>query len=81
MSIVTRRIGEVAALASIGDGTMALLKPRKHAALWRGGPDWWDRSVRYFEERPALTRTLGAAGVLFGVWLAARQADFEPNEA
>ena len=73
MSILSRRIGEVGGLAAIGDGTMALLKPREHAALWRGGPQWWDRTVAYFEERPGLTRTLGAAGILFGIWLAARQ--------
>jgi hypothetical protein len=63
---------------AIGDGTMALLKPREHAALWRGGPLWWDDTVRYFQERPTFTRTFGAAGVLFGIWLAARQ---EPESA
>jgi hypothetical protein len=73
MSILSRRIGEVVALMAIGDSTMALLKPEAHTALWRGGPAWWDKSVRYFQERPDVTRTLGAAGIVFGIWFAARQ--------
>lgn len=81
MSILSRRIGEVAGLAAIGDGTMALLKPQEHAALWRGGPRWWDQTVAWFEDRPGLTRTLGAAGILFGIWLAARQESTAPEEA
>jgi hypothetical protein len=76
--MLSRRAGELAGLVAIGDGTMAFLKPEEHAALWRGGPQWWDSTVRYFEERPTLTRTLGIAGVLFGIWLAARQ---EPESA
>jgi hypothetical protein len=75
MTIARRRVGELIALAAIGDSVMALLKPKDHAALWRGGPSWWDKSVRYFEERPELTRTLGAAGLLIAIWFAARQED------
>lgn len=81
MSMLSRRLGELAGLMAIGDGTMALLRPREHAALWRGGPEWWDQTVRYFEERPTLTRTLGVASVLFGIWLAARQEDTGPEKA
>jgi len=72
MSIFARRMAEVIGLAAIGDGTMAMLKPRRHAALWRGGPSWWDETIRYFEERPALMRAAGVAGIAFGIWLAAR---------
>ncbi|HET6535172.1 MAG TPA: hypothetical protein VFG41_03230 [Sphingomicrobium sp.] len=81
MSMLSRRACELAGLMAIGDGTMALLKPQEHAALWRGGPEWWDRTVQYFEERPTLTRTLGAAGVLFGIWLAARQEEAGAEKA
>lgn len=80
MGIVSRRVAETTAMAAIGDGMMAFLRPRTHAALWRGGPRWWDRSVAYFEERPKLTRTLGAAGILFGIWLATRQEDAGPED-
>ena len=45
MSILSRRIAELIGLATIGDGMMAVLKPKEHAALWRGGPQWWDGMI------------------------------------
>jgi hypothetical protein len=33
---------------------------------------WWYETIRYFEERPALMRAAGVAGIAFGIWLAAR---------
>ncbi len=81
MNIVGRRITEAISLAAIGDGMMALVRPREHIALWRGGPEWWDKSLEPFARRPGLTRVVGAAGILFGIWLASRQEDSEREAA
>lgn len=70
MGLASRRIGEVIALAAIGDGAMAMLRPRGHTALWQGGPAWLDRMMEPFARRPGMTRALGAANMLFGIWLA-----------
>lgn len=72
MSIIGRRTAETIALAAIGDGVMALVKPREHVALWSAGPAWWRRMVEPFERRPGLTRAAGIAGIAFGLWLASR---------
>ncbi len=81
MSIIGRRITEAVALAAIGDGMMALLRPREHVALWRDGPSWWRKAVGPFARRPGLTRAAGAAGVLLGIWLATRQEGTRSDEA
>jgi hypothetical protein len=72
MSIIGRRTAETIALAAIGDGVMALIKPREHVALWSSGPAWWRWMVEPLERRPGLTRALGIAGIAFGLWLATR---------
>ncbi|TCJ16013.1 hypothetical protein E0L93_11050 [Rubrobacter taiwanensis] len=66
-----RRIKELAAILTIGDGVIAILSPRGHALLWRLGParapaDW-------FAARPNLLRLIGAVQIAWGVWLALQQ--------
>lgn len=81
MSLASKRIGEIVALVAIGDGMLALLRPDEHVALWRGGPDWWDKSLEPFAKHPRLTRAVGAAAVLAGVWIAARAEDQETDRS
>jgi hypothetical protein len=81
MSIIGRRTAETIALAAIGDGVMALIKPREHVALWSTGPAWWRRMVEPFERSPGLTRAMGAAGIAFGLWLAMRAEGEAGDEA
>jgi hypothetical protein len=69
----SERAQELLGMLMIGDGVLALAEPRRHALLWRAGPAWWRELVDPFVDRPALTRALGAAGALFGLWLASRQ--------
>ncbi len=73
--MLEKRLAEVLAMAMIGDGVLALLFPRKHVALWRGGPRWYDRTLDAFLDHPDATRALGGLEAGLGVWLAYRQWD------
>ena len=68
-----RRLMESAAMLIIGDSLLCAVDPRRHVELWREGPGAWPAVADYFDRRPGLTRLCGAAGVLFGLWLATRQ--------
>jgi hypothetical protein len=70
---VEARTLEVLALTMIGDGVLALLQPERHMLLWRRGPRPWRELSQYFLDRPMLTRVVGAATVVAGLWLANRQ--------
>jgi hypothetical protein len=72
-SLVEARTLEVLALTMIGDGVLALLQPERHMLLWRRGPRPWRELSQYFLDRPMLTRVVGAATVVAGLWLANRQ--------
>lgn len=57
-----------AAMALIGDGVMALVRPRQDAAVWAtGGPMIWRGLMRKLQDRPALTRAIGAAQIAAGI--------------
>lgn len=64
---------EVAGMLLIGDGLMAAVDPRRHARLWRDGPEGWRASMAWFEDHPAAARAIGMAEAALGFWLAARQ--------
>lgn len=82
LSLPTRRTFETLGMMMIGDGVLALIEPRRHAALWRAGPAPMRRSVAWFERRPLLTAALGAVEIGLGIWLATRQTeDIEPLPA
>lgn len=66
-------LAECTAMMIIGDGTLAVVDPKRHAALWNCGPRPWKAIVKPFIRNPNLTRCLGVAGVLAGIWLAQRQ--------
>ena len=73
MTTIAHRVAESAGMLLIGDGVLALLRPREHCLLWRGGPDGWRRTAAWFAAHPQVTRTLAAAELCTGLWLARRQ--------
>ena len=58
------------AMALIGDGMMAVVRPGRDAAMWEIGPEWWQDLMQQFRKHPALTRAVGAAQVAGGIWWA-----------
>lgn len=63
-----RRIVDVAAVAMIGDGALAMVLPAEHMQTWICGPTWWRRLVSFFAERPGLTRVVGAVEIGSAIW-------------
>lgn len=59
-----------AAMLAIGDGVMAIIHPSNDAEAWAAGPEWWNRSMRFFKRCPTLTRLIGAAQIAGGIWWA-----------
>ncbi|HRX86607.1 MAG TPA: hypothetical protein P5572_16410 [Phycisphaerae bacterium] len=76
--LLQHRLLETAAMMVIGDSVLALVAPRRHVALWKDGPRWWERMAEPFIRNPNMTRALGAAGLGLGIWLAQRN---EPTAA
>ncbi len=62
-----------AAMVLIGDGVMALVHPQRDALAWKAGPAAWRSLMHELHERPALTRVIGAAQIVGGVWWALQQ--------
>ena len=66
-----KRILDVVAMVSVGDGLLWVLAPQRRGLLWMIGP----RSVRNLmngvaEERPWIARSIGAAQVIVAAWVA-----------
>lgn len=60
----------------IGDGVMAVLHPKHDASAWKKGPRWWRGFMRELEDRPMLTRAIGAAQIAAGVaWALSQEED------
>lgn len=69
-----RRVLDVVALVSVGDGLLWVLAPRRRGLLWMVGPGPIKGFVeRVALERPWQARLLGASQAALGVWLALRQ--------
>lgn len=68
-----RRGLETLAMLMIGDGVLCMVAPQRHVELWQSGPRLWRRMLEPFSRHHALTRAAGAAMVIAGVCLAARQ--------
>lgn len=68
-----KNLAELVAILAIGDGVVGLAAPRRHMLLWRLGPEGYRRAMESLAERPALVRTLAAAEIGAGLWLALRQ--------
>lgn len=69
----SKRIMETVAVLAIGDGAIEVLAPVRHSMLWDTGPEGVRAVARFFARNPNAMRLLGAAQILFGVWLALRQ--------
>lgn len=63
-----KRAKHFAAMVLIGDGIMALVHPRQDAKAWKKGPWLWCKLMGALAERPVLTRVIGAAQVIGGIW-------------
>jgi len=62
-----------AAMLLIGDGVMALVRPQWDAEAWAAGPEWWNKSMRFFRDCPMLTRLVASAQIAGGIWWALSQ--------
>jgi hypothetical protein len=70
MLLATNRWKHFAAMALIGDGVMAIVRPHHDADAWAHGPRPWRRLMRGLDRHPVLTRLIGAAQVAGGVYWA-----------
>ncbi|QDV35793.1 hypothetical protein [Tautonia plasticadhaerens] len=71
--MIAQRLIQVWATMVVGDGIVAAIEPRRHAALWRGGPAPYREVVDWCHRHPGATRAIGVAWAGFGLWLALRQ--------
>lgn len=82
MSEEVRRWKHFAAMALIGDGVMAVLRPEDDALAWKHGPAPWKALMGSLAEHPTLTRCIGMAQIIGGVWWALHQAhQYEREQA
>lgn len=70
MSVSANRWKHFGAMMLIGDGVMALVRPQRDAAAWAQGPKWWCSLMEQLRSHPELTRAIGAAQIVGGVWWA-----------
>lgn len=75
----SRRIKELLAMSTIGDGVLALIVPSSHTSLWLFGPQTMRKLNRWFVENPTYTRLGGLAEIGLGIWLALRQYQEPPQ--
>jgi hypothetical protein len=74
-----KRWKHFAAMAVIGDGVMAVVRPQHDAMAWKQGPRPWRRLMGDLHERPTLTRMIGIAQIVGGVWWALHQEKCEES--
>ena len=79
MLLDSKRWKHFAAMALIGDGVMALVRPQHDARAWSTGPKPWQDLMNSLHDRPALTRVIGAAQIVGRVWWALYQEKSEPS--
>ena len=70
MLLSSKRWKHFTAMALIGDGVMAVVCPRHDAMAWERGPKPWRRLMHRLQDKPNLTRAIGAAQIIAGVWWA-----------
>lgn len=69
------RAKHFAAMVLIGDGVMALIHPVADAKAWKRGPKPWRNLMQGLSKRPNLTRAIGAAQILGGIYWALKQEE------
>jgi hypothetical protein len=68
-----KRILDVLAMLTVGDGLLWVVAPRRRGLLWLAGPASVRRLVEGATlERPWLARLIGGAQVAAGIWMALR---------
>ncbi len=67
------RVAEMAAIFMVGDGLIALVKPRRHVDLWKDRALGAEITVRPFVDRPGRRRLYALVQIAAGLALAARQ--------
>jgi hypothetical protein len=77
MSLAEKRWKHFAAMALIGDGVMAVIRPENDALAWKHGPKPWKQLMGELQERPTLTRLIGLAQITGGIWWALQQEQAE----
>jgi hypothetical protein len=70
MLLSSKQWKHFAAMALIGDGVMAMVRPHHDAQAWASGPRPWRALMNGLNRRPVLTRLIGAAQVAGGVYWA-----------
>lgn len=70
MLLTPKRWKHFTAMALIGDGVMAIVCPRHDALAWEHGPKPWRDLMHKLHDNPNLTRAIGAAQIIGGVWWA-----------
>jgi len=66
------RVIESLGMLMIGDGVLGTLRPAEHCLMWRGGAEWWRKTMDWFAAHPDLTRAAAIAELGAGLWLALR---------
>jgi hypothetical protein len=56
------------AMMLIGDGVLALIRPKQDAVAWSHGPALWRKSMELLRRNPAATRVVAAAQISAAVW-------------
>jgi hypothetical protein len=77
----SKRWKHFAAMALIGDGVMALVRPQHDARAWSTGPKPWQNMMNNLHDRPALTRVIGVAQIAGGIWWALHQEKSDESAA
>jgi hypothetical protein len=80
MFINSKRWRHFAAMALIGDGVMALVRPQHDARAWSTGPKPWRSLMNNLHDNPALTRAIGAAQIAGGILWALHQEKLDPAQ-
>jgi len=73
MLLPSKRWKHFAAMILIGDGVMALVHPQRDAEAWKAGPKFWRTMMDELHDSPNVTRAIGAAQIVAGVWWALYQ--------
>ncbi len=77
MLIPSKRWKHFAAMVLIGDGVMAVVHPTKDAHAWKSGPEPWKALMHGLQKRPNLTRAIGVAQIVGGIWWALSQEELQ----
>ena len=75
MFFTSDRWKHFAAMVLIGDGVMAIVRPKQDAKAWAHGPRSWKKLMRHLDRRPGITRLIGVAQVAGGIYWAISQEE------